>query len=77
MTLDQNFLKTYCYSCTDLRNTTAQTEKALWRLLLFLFCQNDYFGGETGKSFYTAVRALVKYNGTLLCKIDFNRNLSF
>ena len=26
---------------------------------------------------YTAVRALVWNNGTLLCKIDFNRNLSF
>ena len=25
----------------------------------------------------TAVRALVCNNGTLLCKIDFNRNLSF
>ena len=26
---------------------------------------------------FTAVRALVWSNGTLLCKIDFNRNLSF
>ena len=27
--------------------------------------------------YFTAVRALVWNNGTLLCKIDFNRNLSF
>ena len=27
--------------------------------------------------FYTAVKALVWNNGTLLCKIDFNRNISF
>ena len=36
-----------------------------------------YFSIAVETSHCTAVRALVWNNGTLLCKIDFNRNLSF
>ena len=53
------------------------------RLTLFIFAKqitkfwvNALFA-KVHKCSFTAVRALVWNNGTLLCKIDFNRNLSF